>query len=338
MCSFCLHTWMWVIAWSPCVLCIAGPGDNGVTVRTQEHMGTYVTITVATPESPEVLRAIDAGFSEVDRLEVVLSEWREDSEIAKVNHRAGFEPARICPELFQVIQMAHEVSVASEGAFDVSFAALNGLWKYNAKNPRIPTKEEVQKRLRFVDYRNVLLDATGHSILLKKEGMRIGVGGIAKGYVVDRVSAVLKERGFSNHLVDAGGDLYASGKRGDRGWRIGVRDPKGRGLYAVVSLQDEGMATSGNYEKYFIKGGVRYHHLLDPKTGFPARGTTSVTVIAESAAEADAYATASFVMGKEKALAMAYKKGLEVFIIDADFNTYATHLMSIRIQPIGRQL
>jgi thiamine biosynthesis lipoprotein len=301
-------------------------------------MGTHVTITVATPESPEVLFAISAGFSEIDRLEEVLSEWREDSELAKVNRRAGFEPIRVCSELFQVIQMAQDVSVASDGAFDISFAALNGLWKYNAENPRIPAKEEVHKRVRLVDYRNVALDEAGHSVMLNKRGMRIGLGGIAKGYVVDRVSAVLKEQGFSDHLVDAGGDLYASGKRGNRNWRVGIRNPRGRGLYAVVELQDEGMATSGNYEKYFFKDGVRYHHVLDPKTGFPARGTTSVTVIAGSAAEADAYATASFVLGKGKALTMAEREGLEVFVIDEDFNAYATPLMSIRIKPIGRRL
>ena len=317
-------------------LILMAPAAGDVTVRQQKHMGTYVTITVAAKESKEVLAAIDAGFAEVKRLEKVLSEWRPDSRISAVNRHAGKNPVRVGEEVFQVFKMALEVSKKSDGAFDVTFAALGGLWDYKAKNPRIPDKKEIEKRARLVDYRQLVLNAKNRSVMLKKPGMRTGLGGIAKGYVVDRVSTVLKEKGHPDHLVIAGGDLYASGTRGDRKWRIGIRDPKNRGLYAAVEVQDEGVATSGNYEKFFYQDGVRYHHILDPKTGWPARGTASVTVIAKSAAEADAWATALFVLGPEKALKTAAKEGLELFVFDEKYRTSSTPGMRKRMQPVGQ--
>ncbi|MFC1654596.1 FAD:protein FMN transferase [Myxococcota bacterium] len=314
-------------------LILMAPAGGDVTVRQEQHMGTYVTITISAAESEGVLAAIEAGFAEVKRLENVLSEWRPDSQISAVNRHAGKNPVRVGREVFRVFEMALEVSKKSDGAFDVTFAALGGLWDYKAKNPRIPDKKEIGKRARLVDYRQLVLNEKNRSVMLKKAGMRTGLGGIAKGYVVDRVSAVLAEEGYPNHLVIAGGDLYASGTRGYRKWRIGIRDPKNRGLYAAVEVHNEGVATSGNYEKFFYKDGVRYHHILDPKTGWPARGTASVTVFAKSAAEADAWATALFVLGPEKALKTAAKEGLELFVFDEGYKTSSTPGMQKRIQP-----
>lgn len=317
-------------------LILMAPAGGDVTVRQEKHMGTYVTITISAAESKGVLAAIEAGFAEVKRLENVLSEWRPDSQISAVNRQAGKKAIKVGEEVFHVFEMAHEVSKKSGGAFDVTFAALGGLWDYKAKNPRIPDKKEIEKRARLVDYRQLVLNKKEQSVMLKKPGMRTGLGGIAKGYVVDRVSAVLAEEGYPNHLVIAGGDLYASGTRGYRKWRIGIRDPKNRGLYAAVEVHNEGVATSGSYEKFFYKDGVRYHHILDPKTGWPARGTASVTVFTKSAADADAWATALFVLGPEKALKTAAKEGLELFVFDEDYKTSSTPGMQKRIQPVGK--
>ena len=322
--------------WTLAALILLAPATSEVTVRQEKHMGTYVTITVAAAESKAVLAAIDAGFAEVTRLENVLSEWRPDSEISAVNRQAGKQAVKVGKEVFQVFKMARDVSVKSGGAFDVTFAALGGLWNYKAKNPRVPDKQEIEKRARLVDYRQLVLNEKERSVMLKKPGMRTGLGGIAKGYVVDRVSAVLSKQGCPNHLVIAGGDLYASGTRGDRKWRIGIRNPKNRDLYAAVEVENEGVATSGNYEKFFYQDGVRYHHILDPKTGWPARGTSSVTVVAKSAAAADAYATALFVLGPEKALKLAAQEGLEVFIFDETYRTSSTPGMQKRIQPVDK--
>jgi thiamine biosynthesis lipoprotein len=317
-------------------LILLAPASGDVTVRQEKHMGTYVTITVAAPESKRVLEAIEAGFAEVKRLENVLSEWRPDSEISEVNRQAGKKAVKVGDELFRVFQMAREVSEKSGGAFDVTFAALGGLWNYKAKNPRVPEKQKIEKRASLVDYRQLVLDEKDRSVMLKRPGMRTGLGGIAKGYVVDRVSAVLRQKDCPNHLVIAGGDLYAAGTRGDRKWRIGIRNPKNRGLYAAVEVRDEGVATSGNYEKFFYQDGVRYHHILDPQTGWPARGTASVTVIAKTAAAADAWATALFVLGPEKALKLAIKQGLELFIFDEAYQTSSTPGMQKRLQPVGK--
>jgi thiamine biosynthesis lipoprotein len=315
-------------------LILMAPTAGKVTVREERHMGTYVSITVAAPESPKVLEAIKAGFAEVKRLESILSEWRPSSEISAVNQQAGKKAVKVGKELFHVLEMAKAVSVKSEGAFDVTFGALGGLWNYKAKNPRIPGKQEIEKRVSLVDYRQLVLDKGAQTAMLKKKGMRTGLGGIAKGYIVDRVSAVLKEKGYPNHLVIGGGDLYASGTRGDRKWRIGIRHPKNRELYAAVEIENEGVATSGNYEKFFYKDGVRYHHILDPKTGRPARGTASVTVIAKSAAHADAYATALFVLGPQRALKLAKQEGLEVFIFDESYQTSSTEGVKARLKPV----
>ena len=317
-------------------LILMSPAAGDVTVRQQKHMGTYVTITISAEEGKGVLAAIEAGFAEVKRLEKVLSEWRPDSEISKVNRQAGKKAVKVGEEVFRVFKMALEVSKKSDGAFDVTFAALGGLWDYKAKNPRIPDKKEIEKRARLVDYRRLVLNEKNRSVKLSKPGMRTGLGGIAKGYVVDRVSAVLTEQGYPNHLVIAGGDLYASGTRGYRKWRVGIRDPKNRGLYAAVEVHNQGVATSGNYEKFFYQDGVRYHHILDPKTGWPARGTASVTVFAKSAAEADAWATALFVLGPEKALETAEKEGLELFVFDEEYKTSSTPGMQKRLQPVSK--
>jgi len=317
-------------------LILLAPAAGDVTVRQEKHMGTYVTITVAGKESKEVLAAIDAGFAEVKRLENVLSEWRPESEISEVNRQAGKKAVKVGAELFHVFTMARQVSEKSGGAFDVTFAALGGLWDYKAKNPRVPDKREIEKRARLVDYRQLILNPADRSVMLKNPGMRTGLGGIAKGYVVDRVSAVLKQEGCPNHLVIAGGDLYAAGTRGDRKWRIGIRDPKNRGLYAAVEVENQGVATSGNYEKFFYQDGVRYHHILDPRTGWPARGTASVTVIAKTAAAADAWATALFVLGPEKALKLAVKEGLELFVFDEAYRTSSTPGMQKLLQPVSK--
>jgi thiamine biosynthesis lipoprotein len=310
--------------------------QEAVTARTRPHMGTHVTITVAARESGEVLGAIEAGFREVRRLEALLSGWKPDNPIAEVNRQAGKEPVGIGAELFSVVRLAHRVSVDSGGAFDVTFAALGGLWDFKSPEARIPTEEDLRARAALVDFRQVELDEAAGTIRLRKEGMRIGLGGIAKGYVVDRVSTLLKDRGYPDHLVVAGGDLFASGTKHGKPWNVGIRDPSGEGLAASFGVRDRGVATSGNYEKFFVRDGVRYHHILDPATGRPARGLSSVTVVAGTAAEADAWATALFVLGKERAMAEAAERGLEAYLFDEGYQTSATPGLRERVQPVKR--
>jgi thiamine biosynthesis lipoprotein len=288
-------------------------------------MATYVTISVAAPETPEVLAAIDAAFAEIARLEKLLSEWQPDSEISAVNNAAGKQAVRVGPELFAVIESAQGVSEASGGAFDVTFAAFSGLWDFRSPRPSVPSEKARQARVGLVDFRKVELDEATRSVTLAKPGMKIGLGGIAKGFAVDGASRVLAANGYINHLIVAGGDLYASGRKKSRKWNVGVRSPDGRGLHATLEVENEGVATSGNYERFFIKNGVRYHHILDPKTGLPARGTSSATVLAKNAMLADAYATAAFALGPTRGVDLAERVGdLEVLIFDDE--AYQPHV------------
>lgn len=313
------------------------PPSDEVTTRSQDHMSTYVTISIAAPESQPVLDAIDAAFAEIRRLQDVLSEWREDSEISKVNAQAGKGPVTVSQELFDVIQVAHDVSTASSGAFDITFASLHGLWDFRSFKPEVPDPVALAERAKLIDYSKVGLNPQTRTVTLGAEGMRMGLGGIAKGTIVDRASAVLKQRGYVNHLIVAGGDLYASGRKASRRWNIGVRAPKGRGLHATIEVENEGMATSGNYERYFVKEGVRYHHILSPETGMPVRGVSSVTVKAPSAGLADAFSTAVFVLGIEKGLALATQRpDLEALVFDDEnFEPTATPGMQTRLENVG---
>jgi FAD:protein FMN transferase len=308
-----------------------------VTTRRQDQMTTYVSISVAAPESPAVLAAIDAAFTEVARLQDYLSEWKPESEIARVNSEAGKAPIVVSDELFHVVSRALEVSHATDGAFDITWAALWGVWDF--KKMQVPEPALVAARTRLIDYRQVELDAAKHTIRLKAAGMKLGLGGIAKGYAVDRASAVLSRRGFNNNLVIAGGDLYASGRRLSRKWNIGVRAPDGKGMVATLETQDEGIATSGNYEKFFIRDGVRYHHIIDPKTGYPTKGTSSVTVIAKDATTADAWATALFVLGQRQGIERAQNRGdLEALIFDDQkFEPATTPAMRSRLRLLSAE-
>lgn len=284
----------------------AGParGDPTQVVRRQEHMATWVTVTVAVPETSQVRHAIDEAFAEIARLETVLSEWKPGTDIARINAQAGGKPARVGPDVFHVLRAAHRVSVDSGGAFDVTVGSLWGAWDFRWQTPRIPSAQELAERVARVDYRLVELDSDAQTVRLARKGMKLALGGIAKGYAIDRASAVLRGRGYPNHLIEAGGDVYASGRRGVLKWRVGIRDPRGDFLYGTIEVEDEAIATSGNYERFFIKDGTRYHHLLDPKSGRPARGLASATVRAPRCVLADAYATAVFVAGPRAGLAL----------------------------------
>ncbi|MBN2498431.1 MAG: FAD:protein FMN transferase [Deltaproteobacteria bacterium] len=303
-----------------------------LTRRQQAHMGTWVSISIPAPESPELLAAIRAAFAEVERLEGLLSAHRPGSSVSAVNRLAGRGAVAVAPELFCLAAMAGDVSDETGGAFDITFAALDGLWDFKAPEPRVPDRAAARARAELVGWRDLVLDREQGTLMLRRPGMKIGLGGIAKGYVVDRVSAVLRARGFADHLVIGGGDLYAAGSRGGRTWRVGVRDPRRDAIRAVIALRDEGAATSGDYERFFISGGVRYHHILDPRTGWPAQGCASVTTVAPSAALADAYATGLFVMGPEAGRALAERHaGLEALFLSPGGDALATSGMRERM-------
>ncbi len=278
--------------------------------RARPLMGTLVAVTARGRDPERLEKVVRAMFREMERLEAVLSEWRPDSAIAAVNDAAGRAPVVVPPEVIEVAQVAVAVAGATGGAFDPTWGALADLWRFRDAPPRLPDPGQVAERLRLVDYRDIEVDARAGTLCLRRPGMRLGLGGIAKAYVAERAAGVAAGEGVPDVLVDAGGDVVARGRNGDRPWTVAVRDPGRPGTaLATVELHDESVATSGDYESCFMLEGRRYHHLLDPGTGRPAAGVRSVTVIARHAARADALATGLFVLGADRGAEVASTLG-----------------------------
>jgi FAD:protein FMN transferase len=290
------------------VLCLAACGAPG-GARLVEHsavaMGSDLHVRVWTADVAAARAAAAAVFAEFDRLDALMSVWREESDVGRLNASAGGAAVHISPEVAEVLRAAHQVSAWSDGAFDVTFGALSGLWRFDHdQDNRIPAAADVAARLPLIDYRRVELH--GNTARLATAGMRVHLGGIGKGYAIDRAVAILRAHGLSDVLVQSGGDMYASGTRGDRAWSIGIRDPRGPAdqLLATLALTGAAISTSGDYERFFEADGRRYHHILDPRTGQPATGTRSVTIVAPQSMLADAVATAVFIMGPDEGMAL----------------------------------
>ncbi|MFU8806247.1 MAG: FAD:protein FMN transferase, partial [Bradymonadaceae bacterium] len=281
-------------------------------------MGTHFEIQIASLDIVGARHAIDAAFDEVARVEALLSEWRPESEISKVNRSAADGPVSVGPELLEVVQRSVEFAKLTDGAFDITFASCKGLWSF--RTPRIPDDAELAKCLQHVDSDKLIIDERASTIRFASSGMQIGIAAIGKGYGVDRAAAILEARGFNDFFVDGGGEIRVSGARFERPWSVGIADPRKPGtLLRTLPVSEGAVATSGDYEQYFEKDGVRYHHILDPRTGKPAPASVAVTVLATTTIEADALATGLFVMGPKAGLELVEKlPGVEAFFIDPD--------------------
>ena len=293
-----------------CIGCARGAPDPQPRLvdRTHATMGTEVTVTAWTADETGATAAFEAVFAEFDRLDALMSVWREGSDVIRLNAAAGEHPVAVSPEVREVLAVARQVSEWTGGTFDVTFGALSGLWKFDEqdKDDRVPDRRDVLARLPLINYRDVDLDESAGTAYLKRKGMRAHLGGIGKGYAVDRAVGILHARGITDFMVQAGGDLYVAGRKGDRPWRLGIRDPRGPAdrSFAALDLTDGTFSTSGDYERFFIADGRRYHHILDLSVGEPARGCRSVTLVTERAVIADALAKGVFVLGPDKGMAL----------------------------------
>ncbi len=270
-------------------------------------MGTNVTIKVKTEKQrlPQTQAAIEKAVSRMQALIVdTVSSWEADSQTSQINQNAGKASVPVSDDLMQILLKAQDVSKLSNGAFDITFSAVGQLWKLRPVLPVIPSQEEIDEALTRVGYRHLRLDTDAMTAFLEKDRMRIDLGGIAKGSVVDAGAKSLQADGFTHFLINAGGDLRVNAPAGQPGWRVGITnplDPRGPVL-EMVERQQGAIVTSGDYEKMVEINGTRYHHIIDPRTGLPAAGCISVTVIADTAQTADALATAFFVLGPQKGL------------------------------------
>lgn len=289
--------------------------------RSDTAMGTRITLTVWGDDEALAARGAEAVFDEFDRIDRLMTSWGDDSDVARINAAAG-SAVKVSDEVIAVIERAQATSKASGGGFDITVGAFRGLWKFDEdRDGTIPEKADVLERLRLVGYQNVIVDRNAGTVKLRRKGMRITLGGIAKGYAVDRAVAILHELGLVDFILQAGGDLYVSGKKGSRSWIVGIRDPRGPAdaPFAVAGIQNRTFSTSGDYERAVVKDGKRYHHILDPRTGYPADQARSVTVMAADALTADAWSTALFVMGPERGMKLVESMAdLEAVFVTAD--------------------
>ena len=270
-------------------------------------MGSELRLTAWTDDKAKAGAAFDAVFAEFDRLDGLMSVWRPGSDIVRLNAAAGDHPVMVSGEVRDVLRTARQVSEWTGGKFDVTFGALSGLWKFDHdQDNQIPDHREVEKRLPLVDYRNLDIDEAAGTAFLKRKGMSAHLGGIGKGYAVDRAAAILRGAGLRDFMILAGGDLYVAGKRGDRPWRLGIRDPRGPTdrSFAALDLSDGTFSTSGDYERFFVRDGRRYHHIIDPDRGEPSQATRSATIVTNSAIMADGLSTGVFLLGPQAGMAL----------------------------------
>ncbi len=280
-------------------------------------MDTVVEITALGEDRDILEAAVTDAFSEMKRIEAGLSFYLGDSEVSRINRSAGIEPVEVDEETLGLIQESIRISELSGGAFDITFAPLKEMWNYKSPPKRLPTEEELKPYLARVGYNKIKVDPSGGRVYLERTGMRIDLGAIAKGYAVDRAILILEKAGVDKALVNAGGDLRVKGMVRGRAFQIGIQDPEDQSrILGKIRIEDKGVATSGDYERFFTLDGERYSHIIDPRTGFPAKGSRSVTVIADTSMYADALATAVFVLGPERGISLIESlQGVEGIII-----------------------
>jgi len=273
-----------------------------VTRVTDGIMGTRITVELWSDDEPKAQRAIDAVLDEMRHIDESMSTYKPTSEVSQVNAHAADGPMHISKELFDLLTTAREYSVLTDGAFDITYASVGYLYDFR-KRVR-PTEAAIDAALPAINYEHVVLDPVNQTVRFSQKGVRIDLGGIAKGYAVDQGIDVLKSFGITRAYVSAGGDSRIIGDRFGHPWIVGVRDPrKGPGEALLrIPLVDAAISTSGDYERFFDEGGVRYHHIIDPHTGHSASKVRSATVIAPTATRTDGLSKTAFVLGPDKAM------------------------------------
>ena len=282
-------------------------------------MGSRFEITVVANDSLQANQYIDSAVSEISRIEKLISSWDPNSQTSLINKNAGVQPVAVAPELFQLIERSLGISKLTDGAFDISFASMDKIWKFDGSMKEMPSEARIKQSVALVGYKNILLNPDNHTVFLKRKGMKIGFGAIGKGYAADKAKALLQSQGVTSGIINASGDMNTWGKQPDGSpWKVAITNPMDKNkAFALLPIINGAVVTSGNYEKYVTFNGVRYTHIIDPRTGYPATGIVSATVFAPKAELADALATSVFVMGKEAGLDRINQlPNIECIIID----------------------
>ena len=301
--------------------------------RTLKLMGSRFDITVVANREQEGNDYIDLAVAEIQRIEKLISSWDADSETSAINKNAGIQPVKVSPELFALIERAIRISELTDGAFDISYASMDRIWQFDGSMTTMPSEETITASVAKVGYKDIVLDKAASTVFLKEVGMKIGFGAIGKGYAADKAKALLIDKGVSAGIINASGDMNTWGKQPDGSyWKVAITNPMNKNkAFALLPIKNGAVVTSGDYEKYVKFNGIRYAHIIDPRTGYPAHGIISATVFAPKAELADALATSVFVMGIEVGLDRINQlPQIECIIVDDKGNIHQSDNIEIK--------
>lgn len=290
-------------------------------------------ITVVATDSVQANFYTELAISEVKRIENLISDWIPTTQISLVNQNAGIAPVKVDLEVFELVKRAKNISKLTDGAFDISYASMDKIWKFDGSMKEMPSAENIKKSVEKVGYENIILNEKDTTIFLKNQGMKLGLGGIGQGYIADKIKVLLQENGCASGLVNISGDINTWGKQPNgENWTVGIVNPLNKNkVFATFPLYDSAVVTSGSYEKYVTFNGKRYSHIIDPRTGYPASGIVSVSVFAKQTELADALATGIFVLGIEVGLELVNQlKGIGCIIVDEKGAIHASKNIDIK--------
>jgi thiamine biosynthesis lipoprotein len=297
-------------------------------------MGNHFELSVVSDSEEWANEKIDAGINEIRRIERLLTTFSDDSETNYINRNAGIMPVPVSRETYNLIERSIRISEVTQGAFDITYGSIDKrLWNFDVNMTSLPDKITAKKMVRLINFRNIVLDEKNCTVFLREEGMRIGFGGIGKGYAADRARQVMKEQGVESGVVNASGDMSAWGVQPNgKKWTVGIANPdSSHEIFSYMTITDMAVATSGNYEKFIMIDGKKYSHTINPRTGLPVSGIKSVTIITTNAEIADAMATPVMIMGINAGLDMINQiKNIEAVIIDDDNNLYTSKNINLK--------
>lgn len=303
--------------------------------QTLTLMGSRFDITVIAQTEEESKTYIDLAVQEIKRIEGLISSWNPNSQTSLINKNAGIQPVKVDKELFELIERAIKISHLTDGAFDISYASMDRIWKFDGSMKTMPTGDAIQRSIAKVGHANIILDTKGAKVYLRKKGMKIGFGAIGKGYAADKAKQLLQQKGVLGGIINASGDMNTWGKQTNgKPWNVGITNPLNKNkIFALFPLDNRAVVTSGNYEKYVEFNGTRYSHIIDPRTGYPSSGIVSVSVFAPSAELADALATSVFVMGTEVGINLINQlKGVDCIVVEDTGKIHSSNALNIDTQ------
>ncbi|AZB32702.1 FAD:protein FMN transferase [Chryseobacterium bernardetii] len=302
--------------------------------KPQRLMGNAFEITVVDDNENKAYQHIEAAVSEIQRIEKLLTTFSENSQTSLINHHAGKQPVKVDREVFDLIERSLRISRITDGYFDISYGGIDkSFWNFDREMKKLPDPQHIKDHLKLVNYKNILLNPEEQTVFLKEKGMRIGFGGIGKGYAAEMAKRLLQKRGVQSGIVNASGDLTTWGMQSNgKPWTVGIADPDhAKQPFSYMNITDMAVATSGNYEKFVIIDGRKYSHTINPKTGMPVSGIKSVTIFCPNAEIADAMATPVGIMGIKAALDLVNQiHQLECIIIDDDNTVYSSQNINLQ--------